>query len=112
MKVVITESDYTNPDKIKDVPETFLTDENPLYIGAREGQVKRVFDLIGEYRENKKGESVGIWDLAFYGYLYKDGLVNTGKLKEHDVIYMTHPNRVALRFRDEYARLLEYLKTL
>lgn len=110
MRTETFQSIYNTPNDIQDVPDHFLTGTNPLYIGAKYGQVQRVRKLLDE--TDKKGFAIGVWDLEKLGYLTKDGKLNTGLFKSHGYVCGASPDRVPEQFREAYERLLWKLKSL
>jgi len=88
---------------------SFLNSTNPLYIGARQGQVTRMKELI----ESSKlgGCSVGYWNLTGNpGYITKKATLNLEKLREHDVIIFAHRGRVHEDFREAYGVLIDAVR--
>lgn len=110
MKTETFESIYNSPTDIQDVPEHFLTGENPLYIGAREGQVTRVRKLLDE--SGKKGFALGWWELEKLGYITEVGGINRGLFKSHGYVCAAAPERVVEEARFSYEKLLWVLKSL
>ena len=111
MHVVTVESDYSNFDEIRDLPFDFfdVVNKSPLYIAAREGQLKRADK---ETIEQKKGTAIGLWQLGELEYLTKDGQLNTDRFLSHDIIFVADPARVAEPFRPAYEKMLWQLKAL
>jgi hypothetical protein len=103
MKVHIVDSVYNNLKDITDVPDLSMLNTNPLYIGARKGQVVRTNKL-------DNFTSVGYWELEQFGYLDNKGLVRKNVFKKHDAIYITNPQRVDTKYRAAYQNLIETLK--
>lgn len=110
MRVYVVDTNYSDLKNIQDVPVVpFLNCRNPLYIGAKEQQVRRVRRAIK--REKLGGVAAGFWELnGNPGYITKKGAINWSKLKEHDVIFLANPERVHESKRAVYTQLVEVLK--
>ena len=112
MKVCIVHSVYENLQNVSDIPPDFMEAKNPLYVGAREGQVKRVSTLLEKFPNELQGKAVGFWELDKSGYLSESGELNKSAFKEHDVIYFASPSRVEKQARNTYERLMWVVKSL
>lgn len=113
MKVYVFDSTYDDSDgtlKINDVnPIPFLNCISPLYIGARQGQVNRMKELINKNKLG--GESIGYWNLTGNpGYVTKKGKLNTEAFKKHDIVLFAHPDRVHEQYRKAYIAFIEEVK--
>ena len=110
MRIYIVDTDYTDVENIQDVPVIpFLNCRNPLFIGAKDQQVRRMRRAIK--REKLGGISAGFWELnGNPGYVTKKGVINWSKLREHDVVFLSNPSRVHESKRDIYTRFVEILK--
>lgn len=109
MQVIVTNTDYSDKDNIRDVPsEEFLASRNPLYIGGRVGQVKRMRKNIKQ--DKLGGIAVGFWELKGNpGYITKRGTVNWDQLQNHDVVFISSSDRVEKDVRAAYQRFLDTL---
>ncbi len=91
-----------------DVPAIpFINSTYPLYIGVREGQVKRVQKRIE--REKLGGVSLGYWELHHgegKAYLTRQGKLNWDLLKKHDVIIFSDSDRIDPKHTDLYKELI------
>lgn len=111
MNVQIVESVYYGIQDVGDVNnKDFLKKKNPLYIGAREGQVVRMRKLLDD--NDKKGFALGVWELGELGYLNTDGSLNKNLFKLHDEVYCARSERVHEQFRPAYERLVEALRNV
>lgn len=107
MKVIRTKSVYSS-EVIFDVPRIqILNAKNPLYIAAREGQKKRVQDLLGD-----KGKAVGVWELGTEGYLNLDGTINIDAFKNHGTVFVAESYRVHEAMRPAFDRLVRAIEAL
>ena len=110
MNIKVVESFYAQ-EVVFDVPTYELQQtKNPLYVGARVGQVARVHKIMAE--KKIAGRSIGVWELGEYGYLDEDGRLIKSAFRKHGKIFFAQPERVPLEFRDAYMRLLNKLETL
>jgi hypothetical protein len=107
MKVTIVDSDYSHS-PIRDIPEEFLILNNPLYIGARDGQVYRVHQIIDGYKG--VGNSIGWWELHRFKYITEDGKINFDKFDKHDGLFIANPDRVHEAMKETYFRLINELE--
>lgn len=107
MRVYIAESRYDSMNSIVDVSNiAFINSRNPLYIGAKEGQVSRMKNNI--HQEKLDGMSVGFWELHQKpGYVTKKGKIQIELFRGHDVIFFADPNRVHEKFREAYKLLIK-----
>jgi len=105
MLVNVVKSDYSDIKNITDVPDSFNEAKNPLYLGAREGQVKRV-------RKKGKGFACGVWELGEFGLLTPTGELDNTLWERHDAVFAADPQRVPEKFRATYEKLLWKLKAL
>lgn len=105
MKVNIVNSDYSDMENIIDVPSEYLESKEPLYLGARKGQVLRVRNL-------NHGCAVAPWELNDYFLLDSNGDLVTSSWKRHTEIFAVDPERVTERYRKVYERLIWKLKTI
>lgn len=109
MRVYIVESRYEGDLEtginVVDVPAVpFLNCSNPLYIGVRQGQVKRMRNNINH--EKLGGTSVGFWELN-PSYITKKGKINWDEFKKHDVIFLASPDRIHDNARPAYSQLIK-----
>jgi hypothetical protein len=110
MKVNVVESFYSE-ELVFDVPTYALQQvRNPLYIGARTGQVGRVHKIMAE--KKIAGVSIGAWELEKYGYLNEDGTLNKTNLKRHGIVFMARPVRIPAHAKLAYLRLINALEDL
>jgi hypothetical protein len=110
MEVQVVESFYAQ-DVVFDVPTYALQQfRNPIYIGARTGQVARVHKIMAE--KKIPGVCIGAWELGDYGYLDEDGRLNVRAFRQHGMIFMARSERVHEAMRPAYQRLIETLKGL
>lgn len=110
MQVKIVESFYAE-DIVFDVPTYQLQQvRNPLYIGARVGQVARVHKLMADKKIG--GVSIGAWELGEYGYLDAEGRLNKTNILKHGTVFVARAERIPAEFRDAYTRLLEAIEAL
>jgi hypothetical protein len=103
MKVHTVDSVYQNLKDITDVPDVSMLNSNPLYIGARKGQIMRVNQL-------DNFTSIGYWELQQFGYLNSKGILRKEVFRKHDVIYAANPDRVDPKYRSVYQRLIETIR--
>jgi hypothetical protein len=110
MRVYIVDTDYSDLKNIQDVPAIpFLNCRNPLYIGAKDQQIRRMRRAIKQ--EKLGGIAAGFWELnGNPGFVTKKGDINWSKFKEHDVVFLTNPSRVHESKRVVYERFVELLK--
>lgn len=111
MRVYVVDSRYegeaTSP-TITDVPPVpFINCRNPLYIGVRRGQVKRMRNNIKN--EKLGGVALGYWEMT--PYVSRKGRVNLDEFKKHDVIFLASPDRCHEEFRELYAELVKVVTT-
>lgn len=110
MQVHIVESFYS-VEVVFDVPTYALQQlRNPLYIGARVGQVARVHKILAEKKIT--GVSIGAWELGKFGYLNEDGTLNKTNLKRHGVVFMAEADRIPEKFRPAYEHLVKAIEDL
>ena len=110
MKVTVAESFYADA-VVFDAPRYLLQQtRNPLYIGARIGQVGRVHRLLEQ--DKITGMSLGAWELGEYQYLNSNGTINKEKFLNHGAIFVAEADRIPEKFRPAYVRLLEALQDL
>lgn len=102
MKTEEFESIYYSPQDIVDVPKNFMSEENPLYIGGREGQVQRVRKMLD--KADKKGFALGVWELEKLGYLTSRGEINTSLMKLHGFVCTTSSDRIPIDAREAFER--------
>ncbi len=113
MQVFICDSNYDDAANIQDVQVVpFLNCRNPLYIGAKEGQVNRMKNAIA--REKLGGTSLGFWELNTTDtvYLSKKGKLDASKFKEHDMVFLSNPSRVHEKYRAMYSELVAQIQAL
>lgn len=114
MRVYVFDSTYNDETDgkliVNDVnPIPFLNCINPLYIGARQGQVERMRKLID--KEKLGGNSIGYWNLTGNpGYVTKKGKLNLEAFKAHDVIMFADPSRVHEQYRAAYVAFIDAVK--
>jgi hypothetical protein len=110
MRIYVVNSDYNFSEtgvSVTDVPAIpFLNSRNPLYIGVKEGQVKRMKDNIKN--EKLGGLSLGFWELGgTQGFITKKGKLQLDAFRKHDVIFFADPSRIHEKYRNTYMQLIE-----
>ena len=113
MNIYVCETSYVEENgkliftDVSSIP--FLNSVNPLFIGARTGQVNRMKNLIA--LEKLGGLSIGWWELAGQNPLvFRSGKINWDKLKEYDVIFFADPSRVHEKIRPSFTAFIEEIK--
>ena len=114
MRVYVSETVYDDSGdtlSVTDVPDVpFLNCRNPLYVGVKESQVRRMIRSIN--REKLGGLSIGFWELCGNpSYVSKKGKINLDQFKTHDVIFFASPSRIHPKFKEKYSELIEAVKS-
>jgi hypothetical protein len=109
MRVYVVESRFEgdmNNLTITDVPSVpFLNCRNPLYIGVKTGQVKRMRNNIKN--EKLGGTALGFWEML--PYVSRKGKVNFDEFKKHDVVFLASPERCHEQFKELYSELVKVI---
>ena len=96
------EGDLSNLTIVDVPPVPFINCRNPLYIGVRKGQIKRMRNNIKN--EKLGGTALGYWEMT--PYVSRKGKINLDEFKKHDVIFLASPERCHEEFRGLYSELV------
>lgn len=103
MEIIISDSKINDCGEMIDLPQG-LDGKHVLFVGAREGQVKRAL--------TKHCVACGYWDLKNAGYIDDYNHIVKSKFKEFDIVVFAHPRRVFKRVRKTYQRLINKVRYL